>query len=82
MRTRSERRHHHQRMIDRVKKFPWLKSLRHFLSEEQQEEHILQLAENRQPCSCHACGNPRHHHKDKLTMQEKRQLIATHDWDE
>jgi dsDNA-binding SOS-regulon protein len=82
MRTRSERRHHHQRMIDRVKKFPWLKSLRHFLSQEQQEEHILHLAENRKQCSCHMCGNPRHHQKDKLTMQEKRQLIASHDWDE
>jgi hypothetical protein len=30
------------------------------------------MAENRKPCSCHMCGNPRKHHKDKLTMQERR----------
>ena len=29
------------------------------------------MAENRKPCSCHMCGNPRKHWKE-LTIQEKR----------
>jgi hypothetical protein len=29
------------------------------------------MAETRHPCSCHMCGNPRKHWKEK-TIQEKR----------
>jgi hypothetical protein len=29
------------------------------------------MTETRKPCSCHMCGNPRKHFKEK-TMQEKR----------
>ena len=69
MRTRSERRHHHQRMLNKVKNFGWLKSW--FGTEEIREEHIRQITETRKPCSCHMCGNPRKHFKQK-TLQEKR----------
>ncbi len=71
MRTRSERRHHHQRMIDRVKNFGWLKYIKKKFSEEEYEQHLKHLAETRKPCSCHMCGNPRKYWKEK-TMQEKR----------
>ena len=69
MRTRSERRHHHTRMLEKVKNFFWLK--RHF-TEEERLDHVRKMAENRKLCSCHMCGNPRKHQKDKKTMQEKR----------
>ncbi len=70
MRTRAERRHHHERMKQKVSKFHWIK--RWFWGEESREQHIRRMAETRTPCSCHMCGNPRRHQKDKLTMQEKR----------
>jgi hypothetical protein len=72
MRTRAERRHHHHRMVEKVKKFDWLKPKYWSHPDYDRDKHIKKLAENRQSCSCHACGNPRKHHKDKLTMQEKR----------
>lgn len=76
MKTRAERRHHHKRMIDRVKDFYWLQPKYWFGSEESREKHIKQVAENRHPCSCDACRNPRHSGfhkgKEKLTMQERK----------
>ena len=74
MKTRAERRHHHKRLLDRVKEFFWLKPKHYHGSEEQRQKHIKKMAENRKPCSCHMCGNPRHVGKDKLTMQEKKAL--------
>lgn len=67
--SRAERRHHHDRMKQKVSKFYWIKNW--FGTEESREEHIRQMAETRKPCSCLMCGNPRKHWKDK-TMQEKR----------
>ena len=76
MKTRAERRHHHRRMIDRVKNFAWIKSW--FGTEESREEHIKRVAENRKACSCDMCRNPRHSSfykgRGKLTMQEKKAL--------
>ena len=69
--TRAERRHHHQRMLDRVKSFHWLKKKFWNGSEDERELHLKKIAETRHPCSCHMCGNPRKHWKDK-TMQEHR----------
>jgi len=57
-------------MLDKVKNFDWIKNW--FGSKESQEDHVKRMAENRKPCSCWMCGNPRQHQKDKLTMQEKR----------
>jgi hypothetical protein len=68
--SRAERRHHHQRMLNKVKKFSLYQN--YFWSEEDKIQHQKRMAENRKPCSCHMCGNPRKHHKDKLTMQEKK----------
>jgi hypothetical protein len=70
--NRAERRHHHQRMLDKVKKFriyEWF-----FWTEDQKLRHQRKVAETRKPCSCDMCCNPRHSdlNKDKLTMQEKR----------
>jgi hypothetical protein len=67
--SRADRRHHHDRMKQKVSKFYWIKKW--FGTEESREEHIRQMAETRKPCSCYMCGNPRKHWKDK-TMQEKR----------
>lgn len=70
-RTRSERRHHHQRMIDKVKTFRWMSPEFYHGEEEQRQKHIKKMAENRKKCSCHMCGNPRKMFKED-TMQEKR----------
>ena len=69
--SRAERRHHHNRMIDKVKKFDWLSPKYWFWTEEERQLHIKKMAETRKPCSCYMCGNPRKHWKDK-TMQEHR----------
>lgn len=74
MKTRAERRHHHKRMLEKVKNFSiyeWF-----FWTEEDKKRHQHKVAETRKPCSCHACRNPRHsdYHKgeEKLTMQERK----------
>lgn len=76
MRTRSERRHHHQRMIDKVKDFWYLQSDKYWGTEESRQKHIRKVAENRKKCSCHMCRNPRNSDfskgESKLTMQERR----------
>ena len=69
--SRAVRRHHHERMLDRVKGFHWLKQKFWNGSEEEREKHLRKMAETRHPCSCHMCGNPRRMFKEK-TMQEKR----------
>lgn len=69
--SRSERRHHHQRMLDRVKTFHWLKNKFWNGTDEERDLHLKKMAETRQKCSCHMCGNPRKYWKEK-TMQEKR----------
>ena len=69
--SRAERRHHHERMIDKVKNFYWLQADKYWGTEESRQKHIRKMAETRQPCSCHMCGNPRRMLKEK-TMQEKR----------
>lgn len=71
-RTRAERRHHHNRMKNRVKSFYTTKSIKEHWGEDFAEIHICKRAENRQPCSCFMCGNPRKYFKQK-TLQEKRQ---------
>ena len=77
MRTRAERRHHHTRMLEKVKKFFMYQN--YFWSEEEKLEHQRKVAETRKPCSCWMCGNPRRHQKDKKTMQEKRFEQAVRD---
>ena len=78
--SRAERRHHHQRMIDRVKEFWFLKADQYWGTEEKRQKHIRKMAETRKPCSCYMCGNPRKHWKDK-TMQEHRfEEKAKADW--
>lgn len=57
-------------MVEKVKHFSFYD---YFWGDEtEKEQHQKRTAENRKPCSCHMCGNPRRHSKDKLTMQEKR----------
>lgn len=72
MRTRAERRHHRRRMMNKVKKYEWLK----YFDDDIREHKIQRLADNRHPCSCYACGNPRHSvlesGDNRKTMQERR----------
>lgn len=74
--SRADRRHHHERMIDKVKDFFWLKPKYYHGTEEERQKHIRKMAETRHPCSCHMCCNIRrsdfHKGEEKLTMQEKR----------
>ena len=71
MRTRAERRHHHQRMIKKAKKSFMCTALKEFVTEEEWYEKVAKLSETRAPCSCHMCGNPRKHYKE-ITIQERR----------
>lgn len=74
MRSRAERRHHHNRMVHKIKDYSYY--YYGWSSEEEMLLHQKKTAENRKPCSCHMCRNPRHSGfhkgKEKLTMQEKR----------
>lgn len=74
-RSRGERRHHHDRMIDRVRKFSWLQPKPWDSPDYDIEKHIKKVAENRKKCSCEMCCNPRHSgfaKGERLTMQERR----------
>ena len=72
--SRADRRHHHQRMLDKVKAFHWLKKKFWNGSEDERELHMKKMAETRHPCSCHMCGNPRKHWKEE-TIQEYKMSI-------
>lgn len=71
MRNRAFRRHNHERMLDKVKKFRWLQPEFWHGEESDRDKHIRKMAETRKPCSCDMCGNPRRTFKEK-TIQEKR----------
>lgn len=73
--SRAERRHHHNRMLEKVKDFSFYKY--GLWDEEEKLQHQKKMAETRKPCSCHMCGNPRKHWKDE-TMQEKK---LNQDWE-
>ena len=74
--SRADRRHHHQRMIDKVETFRWMSPEFYHGEEEQRQKHIKKMAENRKKCSCGMCCNPRRSwyakENERLTMQEKR----------
>ena len=75
MRSRAERRHHHQRMINKVSKFRWIQPDSYHGPEEQRQKHIREMAETRHPCSCDVCCNARRNpwlKGERLTMQERR----------
>lgn len=82
MRSRAERRHHHERMFNKVKKFGVYQD-GFWSSEEEKLGHQKKLVENRKLCSCEMCCNPRrsdwYKGKGKLTMQEKRAML--YDWE-
>jgi hypothetical protein len=64
MRPRSERRAARERAIAKAKRaYPDLTLGR-----------IKRLADNRKPCSCWMCGNPRRSHKgaERIPIQERR----------
>jgi hypothetical protein len=69
MRTKSERRHHRDRMKARVQKFLWLPK-----EPEARDRLVHRLADTRKRCSCDSCGNPRRHHQE-LTVQERRWAV-------
>jgi len=70
-RSKRFRRHHHERMIKRVKGFRWIKSLNAYLPESKIDRVIRRVSETRTPCSCHVCGNARKLWKQKSLKEEK-----------
>lgn len=73
MRTRAERRHHHDRMLKKAENSFWCKAIKQFVTEDEYHIRIAKLSETRAPCSCHMCGNPRKYFNTK-TLQEIRFL--------
>ena len=75
--SRSIRRHHRQRIIDRAKRY-YQHNQTYFsqpYSGKQLDNYCAKWANNLATCSCFGCGNPRRHkfnNKEKLTLQEKR----------
>jgi hypothetical protein len=74
--SRAERRHHRQRMINRIKDFYWIKNggFSENTSEDKKQKLIRKMVDTRKPCSCYMCCNPRHSSKGKerFTRQEKK----------
>ena len=79
-RTRAERRHHHFRMKERVKRFYTTKEIKEHWGEEFAEIHICKRTENRQPCSCFMCGNPRKYWKQKTLQEKKAELTQREEY--
>ena len=69
MRSRSERRHHRQRIRNKVKDYESIRWRKH--NPKNYEHNVHLLTETRKLCSCHMCGNPRKHWNEK-TMQERK----------
>ena len=74
-RDRSYRRHHNERMLNRMLATGWWKS--HWDLKRGTNRRLLcrKWRDNMKKCSCYMCGNPRRHFGD-LPIQEKRLLIA------
>ena len=79
MRTRAERRHHHNRMKKKTESFLTLK----WYADNQEEKFkklVNRLCENRKICSCEMCGNPRRNGyakmSDRYSLQEKKNAIS------
>lgn len=68
MDKRAERRHHKERFRKRNQKnYPhW--------------PDAWMFGDTRCRCSRHCCGNPRRHHKDMLTIQERKDLARVDQW--
>lgn len=80
--SRAERRHNHERMIDKVKKFWWIQADKYWGSEERRQKHIRKMSETRKPCSCYMCGNPRKHWKDKTVQEHRFDEKMKTDWND
>lgn len=74
MRTRDFRRHQSQRV-----KRNWFKKLRNRPwnndDDEWLQHRVVRSFNNRAQCSCHMCGNPRKHWKDKTIQERKLEKI-------
>jgi hypothetical protein len=74
MRTRAERRHHHNRMKKKAESFLYLQWYKKNEPEIFQKQ-VVRTCENRKKCSCDGCGNPRRNSyakmTDRQTLQEK-----------
>jgi hypothetical protein len=66
MRSRALRRHHEQRIKQRVRGY-------YGGYARANPRHLGTIAHTRQLCSCAMCGNPRHHFGER-TLQERRTL--------
>lgn len=68
--SRSSRRADHERMVERVSSFSYLRHI----DDRFKDKLIKKCAETRKPCSCHMCGNPRKYNKgqSKKTLAELR----------
>lgn len=77
--NRAERRHHHHRMLEKVKTYGYYQY--EWSDEEKKKLHQKKTAENRKPCSCEMCCNPRRSawNKEKLTMQEMKSIEKMND---
>lgn len=69
--TRSIRRHHRDRMINRTKKFIKYRWYGEPISEETAYEKALHVHKHRKMCSCAMCGSERKWFKTR-TLQEKK----------
>lgn len=73
--NRAERRHHHDRMLEKVKHYSYY--WYGWRNEEEKLLHMKKTAENRKPCSCSGCCNRRRSEwakAERLSMQERRML--------
>jgi hypothetical protein len=73
-RSRSERRHHRDRIKQRVKTF---RDLAWNRNDESFNERVVRRIDTRKPCSCYVCCNDRRNpflKCEKLTMQERREF--------
>jgi hypothetical protein len=68
MQSRADRRHHMQRLKQRVADY--------YIGHARDDARARgRLAKTRTPCSCWMCGNPRRHLGER-TLQERRLLAA------
>ena len=79
MKSRDVRRHHSQRIKNRVKHI-WLNIWRdRYYNEMDKDELVKSISTHsttRKRCSCYMCGNERKHFNE-LTLQEKKALQAS-----
>lgn len=76
---RAERRHHRERIKNRVKSFADMQYDKAH-DPEAYEYRLVRRIDTRQPCSCEGCGNPRRYGEKSLQERKAYEIMKDYEF--